>query len=243
MQSWGDLMNLTYAVADLHGAHDLLELALSAVDRHAAAASAGTRAVVFLGDYVDRGPGSRQIIERLMFGPPDGWRWLCLKGNHEDIMLAALGGHIGASYWREVGGAETLASYGSNAQIADEMRAAVPAEHVAWIRALPPLAVDKHRVFVHAGVDPTLRLEDQDEQTLIWSRDSNGLGHDGRFVVHGHTPHRNGPVTNGQSIDLDTLAWHTGRLVIGVFDDDQKGGPVDRLEVRRHTAGTLPIET
>lgn len=226
-------MNLTYAIADLHGANDLLYLALAAIDRHAAAAPAGTRTIVFLGDYVDRGPGSRQIIERLMAGPPEGWRWLCLKGNHEDIMLAALAGHVGASYWREVGGAETLASYGCNALLAAEMRTAVPAEHVAWVCALPPLAVDRYRVFVHAGVDPTLPLDQQDEQTLIWSRETNCLGHDSRFVVHGHTPHKHGPVTDGHSIDLDTLAWKTGRLMVGVFDDDRAGGPIAFVEVRR----------
>lgn len=226
-------MNLTYAIADLHGADDLLELALATIGKHATAAPAGSRTIVFLGDYVDRGPGSRQIIERLMAGPAEGWRWMCLKGNHEDIMLAALGGHIGASYWREVGGAETLASYGSNAWIADEMRAAVPAEHVTWMRALAPLAIDKHRVFVHAGVDPTQPLDEQDEQTLIWSRDTNRLGHQGRFIVHGHTPHKNGPIINGESIDLDTLAWKTGRLVVGVFDDAKPGGPVETIEVRR----------
>lgn len=233
MRLWGEALNLTYAIADLHGADNLMELALSAIDRHAAAAPAGTRTVVFLGDYVDRGPGSRQIIERLMAGPAEGWRWLCLKGNHEDIMLAAWHGHIGASYWREVGGIETLVSYGSNAWITDEIRQAVPFEHITWMRTLPTIAVDRHRVFVHAGIDPMRPLDDQDEQTLLWSRQTNRFGHQGRFVVHGHTPHKKGPVTDGQSIDLDTKAWETGRLVVGVFDDDQAGGPIDFIEVRR----------
>ena len=83
------------------------------------------------------------------------------------------------------------------------------------------------------GSDPGLALDDQDVHDLLWSRARNHLGHEGRFVVHGHTPHPDGPVRDGQSLNLDTLAWRTGRLVVGVFDDAQAGGPIDLIDVRR----------
>lgn len=227
-------MNLTYAVADLHGANDLLELALAAIHEHAAAAPAAGRAVVFLGDYVDRGPGSRQIIERLIAGPPEGWRWNCLKGNHEDMMVETLRKPLHPEWWLQNGGTATLCSYGHPTSGSYDMDV-VPLDHVTWMENLPSLATDTHRVFVHAGVDPTIPLADQLEHDLLWSRSSNALGHGGRFVVHGHTPRPNGPVTDGQSINLDTYAWETGRLVVGVFDDDRAGGPVDLFEVRRRS--------
>lgn len=230
-------MNLTYAIADLHGADDLLELALTAIEKHAAAAPAGSCAVVFLGDYVDRGPGSRQIIERLMAGPAEGWRWMCLKGNHEDMLVDTIRTPLDPDWWIGNGGGATLESY--DATYASRGQRAIPEAHIAWMEALPPLAADHFRVYVHAGVDPTLPLEEQVTHELLWSRMSNRHGHDGRFIVHGHTPHKKGPITEGQSIDLDTLAWKTGRLVIGVFDDGRPGGPIDLIEVLRAAGDNL----
>lgn len=224
-------VDLTYVVADLHGSDDLLASALMAMSRDAATAEDGRRTAVFLGDYVDRGPGSRLVLDRLMSGPPPGWVWLCLKGNHEQMMLDVCDDLQPLAWWLENGGDATLVSFGASPRLPPT--AVLPAEYLAWVRALPPLAVDRHRVFVHAGIDPTLRIDEQDEETLLWSRSSNRLGHRGRFVVHGHTPHRHGPVAEGRSLNLDTLAWATGRLVLAVFDDARAGGPVRTIEVLR----------
>ncbi len=94
------------------------------------------------------------------------------------------------------------------------------------------MRVDQHRVFVHAGVDPAVPLNKQDEEHLLWSRDQTTLGHGRRHVVHGHTPEENGPIISEGRTNLDTLAWATGRLVIGVFDDDRPGGPIELLQVQ-----------
>ncbi|MCW6507733.1 metallophosphoesterase family protein [Lichenifustis flavocetrariae] len=222
------MTNVTYAIADLHGAFDLIELAMAQIERHAEAASAGSRTLIFLGDYIDRGSRSREIIERLMAGPRDGWRWVCLKGNHEAMMIEALRDPLDEELWIENGGEATLMSYSD-----DWLPGQVPDSHLAWVESLPLLHADQHRVFVHAAVDPTRPLDAQDEHALMWSRTGNALGHGDRFVVHGHTPHPQGPVRDGNSINLDTLAWKTGRLVVGVFDDDRAGGPVDLIEVLR----------
>jgi serine/threonine protein phosphatase 1 len=229
-------MPLTYAIADLHGRFDLLTDALAKIAEHAGGAS-GT--VLTLGDYVDRGPESRQIIERLMLGLTDGWRLICLKGNHEDIMWQTCRVLPSASWWLQNGGGQTLLSYGHERQGPLNL-SVVPDAHLDWIAGLPLMHVDRHRVFVHAGVDPSVPLDEQEaltgihgEQKVIWRRyaKDDARGHDARHVVHGHEQYEDGPLCLAGRTDLDTFAWYTGRLVVGVFDDDVAGGPIEIIEV------------
>lgn len=224
-------MSRTYAIADLHGRFDLLEMALIKIVDHAEPPAT----LVTLGDYVDRGPDSRLVIERLMRGLDDeGWRLICLKGNHEDIMWQTCRGIVpNCGWWLTNGGGATLISYGQ--QEGDEADVTiVPAEHLRWIERLPLMHVDNHRIFVHAGVNPKTSLDKQDPQDVIWKiyddRDDGGYGQ--RHIVHGHEAHAHGPILKKNRTNLDTLAWRTGRLVIGVFDDDIPGGPLEILEVR-----------
>lgn len=212
-------MTKTFAIPDQHGRFDLLELALEEIEQRAP--EGGT--VVFLGDYIDRGPASRQIIERLMAGPSDGWKWVCLKGNHEQMMVECLHGPE-LSWWVANGGGATIASYGGE----------VPEDHLQWCDGLPLLHDDGKRIFVHAAVDPNVSAADQREDTLLWMRypERADITFPGRFIVHGHTPNQQGPEVYPARINLDTCAVGTGRLVVGVFDDEQEGGPVDLIEVR-----------
>jgi serine/threonine protein phosphatase 1 len=228
-------MSKTYAIADLHGRYDLL---LAAIERIEASPSGGT--VVFTGDYVDRGPESRQIIERLMAGPSDParWKWVCLQGNHEEIMLTALMAPGLLNWWTGNGGGATLISYGAEpGSDAYEALKLVPHEHIEWLKGLPLYYADEHRVFVHAGVDETLDLDDNPAKTLQWHRydRENPHGYRGKHVVHGHEQYEDGPVLHAGRTDLDTLAWYTGRLVIGVFDDEKAGGPVELLTIQRQS--------
>lgn len=220
--------SLTYAVADLHGRLDLLEAALEAIAGDAGAAE--TRTIVFLGDYVDRGPDGAQVLDRLMRGPPEGWRWICLKGNHEAMMALALINPDRLDWWIENGGDTTIRSYRGEHH--------ATARHLPWIEALPAIHVDAHRVFVHGGVDPRIPLERQQEKTLLWKRypPSAADGYGARHVVHGHDPNEDGPLFHAGRTDLDTLAWATGRLVVGVFDDALGGGPIDTIEITRRGA-------
>lgn len=223
----------TYAIADLHGRFDLLEAAIEAITGHAGGAP-GT--VITLGDYVDRGPDSRKIIERLMLGLSDGWRLVCLQGNHEDMMLQTLSGKAHPSWWIANGGGATLLSYGaSKGQTASSAFPMVPDNHVAFLEGLPFLFMDEHRIYVHAGVDPTKALHDQTQHDLQWRLYPKGFaeGHGDFHVVHGHEQFEDGPKLFKGRTDLDTFAWATGRLVIGVFDDDTPGGPVDLIEVQK----------
>ncbi|GEP00545.1 metallophosphoesterase [Methylobacterium haplocladii] len=221
-------MAFTFAVPDLHGRADLLDLALAAVT----ARGGGT--VVFTGDYVDRGPTSRQIIERLMAGAPEGQRWLILKGNHEDMMVEVCRGRAPIELWVQNGGGSTLVSYGHPRRCEAVDLSVVPSEHVAWLDRLGLLFADEHRIYVHAGIDPTLPFTAQSKKTMLWMRDHGAFddGFEGKHVVHGHTPLPDGPDRRPGRTNLDTLAWHTGRLCIGVFDDDVPGGPVEVIEIR-----------
>jgi len=219
----------TYAIADLHGRLDILEAALAAIE--ADAKRPGT--IVFLGDYVDRGPQSKQIIDRLMAGPSPGWTWICLKGNHEDIMVQCASGKADLGWWIVNGGGATLISYGQKVgEIAD--RAIVPVEHLDWLDGLPMICVTQHRVFVHAGVDPTVSLGEQSPHVLMWKLydDDDERGHGDRHVVHGHHQFAEGPMLYAGRTDLDTFAWFTGRIVVGVFNDEVPGGPVDLIKVQ-----------
>lgn len=208
----------TYAVADLHGRYDLLDAALKAIEAN----PPGT--IVFLGDYIDRGPQSCQVIDRLMTGPPDGWRWVCLKGNHEDMMVETINQPLDFGWWVGNGGGATLASYADGV---------VPQAHLDWCRQRPLCYLDSRRVFVHADFDETRPADEQTEARLLWSRRERNadLTAAAGYVVHGHTPFPDGPVVLSGRCNLDTLAWRTGRLVVAVFDDDVAGGPASLIEV------------
>jgi len=215
-------MNRTFVIPDIHGRFDLLVAGLSAISTHARGG-----AIVTIGDYVDKGPQSKQVIERLFSGLSDGWQLVALKGNHDALMSKALRDPSKMAAWIEKGGDAALASYGGDP-------AAVPQTHIAWLDELRLIYVDAHRVYVHAGVDPGLPLDQQGEATLLTKRYPRGFagGFGDRHVVHGHDNDPNGPLLYQGRTNLDTLAWRTGRLVIGVFDDDRPGGPVDVIEVR-----------
>jgi serine/threonine protein phosphatase 1 len=217
-------MSFTYVIPDIHGRDDLLSRALGEIDAHASGAAG---VIVAIGDYVDKGPQTRQVIERLLPGIGGGWRFVALKGNHDAMMVEGLRDPSKLAFWLERGGDTALASYGGDP-------AAVPQAHIAWLDRLRLMHVDAHRLYVHAGVDPGVALDRQSEKTLLWKRypkdDSNGFGE--RHVVHGHDNDPDGPLLSKGRTNLDTAAWKTGRLTVGLFDDDRPGGPVDFIVVK-----------
>jgi serine/threonine protein phosphatase 1 len=217
-------MSFTYVIPDIHGRDDLLGRALAEINAHA---SGEAGVIVTIGDYVDKGPQSRQVIERLLPGIGGGWRFVALKGNHDAMMVEGLRDPAKLASWLEQGGDKALASYGG-------APAAVPQAHLAWLDQLRLIHVDAHRLYVHAGVDPGVALDMQNEKTLLWKRyrkeDASGFGE--RHVVHGHDNDPEGPLLYAGRTNLDTAAWKTGRLTIGVFDDDRPGGPVEFIVVK-----------
>jgi serine/threonine protein phosphatase 1 len=217
-------MSFTYVIGDIHGLDGLLSAALGEITAHSRG-QAGV--IVALGDYVDKGPQSRQVIERLLPGIGGGWDFVALKGNHDAMMVEGLRDPSKLTKWLEKGGDAALASYGGDP-------AAVPQAHIAWLDQLPLTHVDAHRLYVHAGVEPGVPLNRQSETTLLWKRYPKGQtdGFGELHVVHGHDNDPDGPLLYQGRTNLDTAAWRTGRLTVGIFDDDRPGGPVDLIEVR-----------
>jgi len=222
-------MSFTYVIGDIHGRDDLLSCALTKIAAHA---GGETGAIVTIGDYVDKGPQSREVIERLLPGIAGGWKLVALEGNHDAMMVEALRDPSKLGGWMEKGGDAALASCGGNP-------AAVPQAHIVWLDRLRLIHVDVHRLYVHAGVDPGIPLEQQSETTLLWKRYPKGYaeGFGERHIVHGHDNDPQGPLLYPGRTNLDTAAWRTGRLTVGVFDDGRPGGPADLIEVRGPAAG------
>lgn len=226
---------ITYAFADLHGRHDLLIKALLAIAEDAGDKS---HTIVSLGDYIDRGPDSAKIISTLMGLQPKlaemGAKLVCLKGNHEAMMVETIRAPLHPDWWIGNGGRQTLMSYGHPRQGVYDPTV-VPKEHLEWLDKLPIMHVDEKRVFCHAWVDSSVPLDKQKEDKVLWTLYPPGkqYGHreSGRHVIHGHHQFEDGPKLYKHRTNLDTFAWYTGRLVIGVFDDTQ-AGPVRFIDVR-----------
>ena len=222
-------MSLTYVIPDIHGRYDLLCDGLVEI---AARSKGNAGVIVTIGDYVDKGPESRAVVDRLLSGVGEGFSLVALKGNHDALMADALRDPSKMATWIAKGGDAALASYGGDP-------AAVPQTHIDWLDGLQLIHVDAHRLYVHAGVDSEIPLDRQDEATLLWKRYPKGFpaGFGKLHVVHGHDNCPDGPLLYEGRTNLDTLAWRTGRLTIGVFDDDRSGGPVDFIVIKGAPAG------
>ncbi|MEH3146734.1 MAG: metallophosphoesterase family protein [Methylobacterium frigidaeris] len=198
-------------VGDIHGCDTHLAALLEGIEEHRGDRSCN---LVFLGDYIDRGPGSAEVIEtlRALQGREPG-RVVCLMGNHEAMLLAAVDGRS-EDIWRMNGGDAVLGSYGVR-QASD-----LPSDVVAWIRGLPTVHADERRWYVHAGFRPGQPAPDPDVNQRLWIREPFlRADHDfGRHVVHGHTPVLSGrPEVRRHRTNLDTGAVFGGALTAGVF--------------------------
>jgi len=205
-----------YAIGDVHGMFDELVklMALIAEDlEHSETTAPAT--LIFLGDYIDRGPQSRQCVDHLM-GPKNrinGAHHIFLKGNHEQMMLDHYAGDDRLS-WHDNGGLEAEQSY---------PRGHVTKRHREWLARRPLFCVRQDYFFAHAGVDPDLPLEDQPDEGLLWIR-GKFLDHTGPYtyqdkpvtVVHGHTP-TDAPEVKPNRIGLDTGAYYSGILTAAVL--------------------------
>jgi serine/threonine protein phosphatase 1 len=223
-------MSRTYAVPDLHGRYDLLNAAIGEVLDHSRGVAAK---LITLGDYVDRGPSSREVMECLICWSSQDLPLVALKGNHEAMMWECCRNLSEMDRWLKNGGDQTLASYRRIASTSLDV-SAVPPAHLDWIAKLPSVYVDQHRIYVHAGVDPNLLLDHHGDQILLWKRYPKGFkkGHGQYHVVHGHDAKMDGPILTKGRTNLDAMAWKTGRLVVGVFDDGIPGGPVEIMDIK-----------
>lgn len=222
-----------YVVGDIHGRLDLLDTLLANIHEDLERRPARKTLLVFVGDLIDRGPCSAQVIERLRNYHHRGVRPIFLLGNHEEVLLRILGGDSGLiSKWRWFGGTECLASYGldpqhieaqSEQQALETIRAAIPAQHLKFLKGFADTCRFGDYVFVHAGIRPGVELDEQRQSDLRWIREPflfDQTDH-GFIVVHGHTitsqvderPNR---------IGIDTGAYRTGVLTALAIENAER---------------------
>jgi len=223
-----------YVVGDIHGRLDLLDQLLTIIDTDDSAREATETHLIFLGDLIDRGPHSAQVVERLRqlaAAAPGATRFLL--GNHEEVFLAAVAGNEEAfRFFIRIGGRETVLSYGVSEEeyrqldypeLLAAFRAKVPPDHVDFIQGFENLILDGDYAFVHAGIRPNVPLVEQREKDLRWIREeflSARTPHE-KVIVHGHTistepellPHR---------IGLDTGAYVSGTLTAMGFEGSER---------------------
>jgi serine/threonine protein phosphatase 1 len=216
---------LVHAIGDIHGRDDLLEPLLSAIDDDLSLSKASRRVVIFLGDYIDRGPASNRVLDRLVaFSETSSAETHFVRGNHEDCLLAFLREPSTGPGWCEFGGRETLWSYGVTpparraepqewTAAADALRQVLPSSHLALLSDLKSCLEIGDYFFTHAGARPGVALVDQTNHDLMWIR-GDFLDAENRFervIVHGHTPEP-AVMADQRRIGIDTGAYATGVL-------------------------------
>lgn len=219
-----DILNTpTYVIGDVHGRYDLL----SALERKIftdAATLPGRKLIVMLGDYIDRGPASAQVVNRLMVPPPNGFDRICLTGNHEMAMLEYIDGDISLDDWVAIGGETTLKSYGvdihtlrrqypQQKKLDTFIRTWLPDDHINFLRSLPILVDTPEVLFVHAGIDPDRPIAEQADDDLVYirSRFFDSAQPLPKLIIHGHTPVKDAEVDRLR-LNLDTGAFRSGKL-------------------------------
>jgi serine/threonine protein phosphatase 1 len=201
------MADITFAIGDVHGCLTKLEALVSRCRNYARGAPCK---FILLGDYIDRGPDSRGVVALARHMESHG-QAICLKGNHEAILLHVIDFPDDIMWWIDNGGGVTLESYGV-ASIGQ-----LPPDDLDWMRNLPLFKDDGLRFFVHAGIDPRLPFDHQKERTMLWSREFFVFD-PGRFIVHGHTPLRSRfPEVHPYRLNLDTGAVYGGPLSAAAF--------------------------
>jgi serine/threonine protein phosphatase 1 len=228
---------LVYAVGDVHGRLDALEPLLRQVaEDYMLVRPAEPAKLVFLGDYLDRGPDSKRVVDLVlgMRGHPE-FEVRALKGNHEEALLHFLEDPPFGAQWMEHGGGPTLVSYGVQppptrtdndawAKTAEELKAAIPEAHMSFFRELELMVTVGDYAFVHAGVRPGVPLDQQVERDLLWIRQEfiAEKGPHPKVIVHGHTPNEEAQLTRWR-LGVDTGCYATGLLTaVRLMDQEQR---------------------
>ena len=227
---------LIYAVGDIHGCYEQLKHLLTQIAQDAGELDRNVKpSLIFCGDYVDRGPASRDVLEALC--------WLqrhkpfnlhCLMGNHERVMLDYIDNPLRARDWLRFGGAETLKSYGVSPPTYDDVPQAhllarddllerLPVAHLRFLQGLELMVTVGDFAFVHAGIKPKVALRRQTEDDLLWIKEEfvNSESRHERIIVHGHSWTDDRPQLRANRIGIDTGAYETGVLTALRLEDGQ----------------------
>ncbi len=200
-------MKKYFAIGDIHGCLDKLLALMNRLDVHW-----GQDTVVFMGDYIDRGPDSKGVVDCVLDLRRKHEQIVCLAGNHESMFLNYLD-HREEHIFLCNGGRDTLRSYDISPDEQDR-RAKLPPEHLQFFETLLPFYETENHLFVHAGVRPGIPMELQDPHDLIWIRHEFFMSDHGlkKTVVFGHTPFSGEPFVGEKMIGIDTGAVYGGTL-------------------------------
>ncbi|MBU6462979.1 MAG: serine/threonine protein phosphatase [Bradyrhizobium sp.] len=216
-----------YAVGDIHGRADLLRDTLERLDEDLSRRPITYSVEIFLGDYIDRGPDSRDVIDLLAARMVRN-RAICLRGNHEELMEDFLRDPAALAAWLRLGGLQTLISYGVTSRLGEAGNGtaihqrfchAFPRTHQLFLQCLRPWIYCGDYLFVHAGIRPAVPLDRQTLEDLLWIREgflNFSLQH-AKYIVHGHTPVVH-PDVRSNRINIDTGAWRSGTLTCAIFE-------------------------
>ena len=225
-----------YAVGDIHGRLDLLERIQQSIADDAMRRTESRRQVIYLGDYVSRGPDSAAVVDRVREWLPDGFERITLKGNHEDLLLRFIDGEIDTGrHWLDYGGLDALAAYGvaiadreardddSVAALGRDLAARIPPSHLDFFRSLRISHGAGDYFFVHGGVRPGVPLEKQSARDCLWIRKTflNSDADHGAMVVHGHSI-SDQPDIRHNRIGIDTGAYRSNVLTCLVLDGETR---------------------
>jgi serine/threonine protein phosphatase 1 len=225
--------DIQFVVGDIHGRADLLEHMLCLLERSAIQHNAVKPSVVFLGDYIDRGPDSKKVIELLINGLPK-FEKIFLRGNHEELLQSFL--HLNTmdsqnlTYWIKRGGSETLESYGVKGdynklpKVIASLKENIPFQHYDFFQNLKSMHETSSSLFVHAGFNPAYDLDHQNATDMAWIRKPflESEKDWGKFVYHGHTPSSFGPDVKKHRMNIDTGAAWTGILTAAIVGDSPR---------------------
>ncbi len=222
---------LVYAVGDVHGRADLLEKMHAAILKDSLDVPAERKLVVYLGDYVDRGPSSKKVVDILLERPLTGFERVHLMGNHEAFLIEFLNDLEAGPGWFFNGGLATLSSYGVKIgkhdelsydvlqRVQEEFRGKMPESHRDFYKNLEFSRTEGDFFFVHAGIRPGVALDNQTDEDMLWIREEF-LGSEedyGKVIVHGHTITWE-PEVRPNRIGIDTGAFASGVLTALVLE-------------------------
>ncbi len=203
-------MSKTFVITDIHGCLQALEDLLDKLQPDLQQDS-----IIFLGDYIDRGPASSQVIEKIISLKAQAPSIITLIGNHEQMLLDFLADSKTDTYL-QFGGRETLQSYGW--QQGMEASDLIPAKHKIFFRELLTYWQDDNYMYVHAGLEPGVHLSRQSREWLLWARDGGGNKACGKTIIHGHTVYPK-PLVTSARIGIDTGAVYGGKLTCLILPD------------------------
>ncbi len=224
---------MVYAIGDIHGRLDLLRALYDKIEQDANSRQSLIRIIVHLGDYIDRGPDAKQVIERFCTRPLSGFHNIWLLGNHEHDLMQFLDGEPTATRWLSNGGHQTLKSYdipAVDAYASEEEHArlrlaflsGLPLSHRLFLDNLELTYENGDYLFVHAGLHPNIPIGEQSVFDMLWIRKPflESTRDFGKIIVHGHTPERR-PDVQINRIGIDTGAYRSGCLTCLVLEGNK----------------------